>query len=134
MSDETTFKDASLATVSLRMRDTGRVDGAGNPIKVERVDTAPWPEQPLTPAQPAVAVLTTAVKVLTPPAGSTHCYLSVENAPIRFWNTGDVPSSTNGHMLAVGAGPIEIAHPELVKMIAIGGPAVVQASYHKYDL
>ncbi len=69
---------------------------------------------------------------LTIPATATHCLLSVENAAIRLYNTGDVPSATNGHYLDLGSGPIELDLTNLQMIRAGSSDASIQISYHKY--
>lgn len=72
---------------------------------------------------------------LTFPSGATYCYLSVEgDGAIRFYNTGDVPTASNGHYLDIGFGPLEltIAGLQMILDADATGDATVQISYHKY--
>ncbi len=73
---------------------------------------------------------------------ATHAYISVESKSslgygIRFWNTGDTPTSGTagvGHHLSSGAGPIEITNISNLKMVTADASAkgTVMLSQHCY--
>lgn len=115
-----------IASTNYRTRDVGATGK-----HAFKGDLAPWVATPLTGAQ-VLTVSSTAV-ALTVPTGATHAMLSVEGNPVRFYNSGDTPTSLAGHFLAAGFGPLEIDRLSSVKLIRQGSAdATVQVSYHKY--
>ncbi len=119
----TTNPSGQLQSVQLRATDTGSGEAFHG-------KSAPWIATGVTGKQ--VLSVSSSVVTLTVPTGATHAFISVEGAAIRFYNTGDTPSSTDGHLLAAGAGPLEVDRLANVKLIRQTADATVQVSYHKY--
>jgi hypothetical protein len=85
------------------------------------------------PGSERLTVTNSVVVGLSPPGGATHALLAVENNSIRFYDTGDTPSATNGLQLDPGTWyEIDLASLSAFKMIAIAGSAIVQVMYRRY--
>jgi hypothetical protein len=102
-------------------------------------DTAPMRYTPK--GNNTVTVSSTAVKSgsgLTLPSGTTHCIISVEQGGslggIRYWDSGNDPTSTQGFYLAPGSGPLMIDRPDLLSMIRQGSvDATIQIEWVAYE-
>lgn len=91
MSDNTTYKDASGATRTLRSRDTG------GGIQAQKVDVAPWAPTPTGDGIVlSVAALEKSGTGFNLPAGTTHVLVTVKAGDVMWSETATDPTATTG--------------------------------------
>lgn len=92
--------------------------GAGAPYTY-----TPLGYQQLTPLATSTA--------LTPPAGATIAFISVETAGVRYRDDGTAPTATVGMPIAAGQQLTYSGNLTAVRFIAQSGTPVMDVSYYK---
>lgn len=127
--DELNVVIAGGATKTLRTREvtTGK--------HAQRIDASPW--VPTTTGHMDSQDVGGSVVTLSPPAGSTHLLITVEDASVRFTEDGSTTPTTGatgtGMLLPDGfIGELAIPVGGGLKFIAVSGTAEMNGSYRKY--
>ena len=123
----------NLSTVSGTIPVQSRLDNDSNHRQEVAVSPARWTG--VAPAE-KLTVSNAAVKSLTAPGTATHAVLCNETNPIRWYDTGDTPttgSTGNGMLLPAGEYlEIDLADFTQFKMIAVSTSSTVQVVYRRY--
>ena len=131
MSDNVTFTNTNTGAVPNSTVVRTRDNGSGH--HVQAADVAPMVLTAVSGGQYALSVSSSTVRTLTVPAGSTHCWVSVDPSAtsVRWTRDGTAPTSAIGHVLAAGDS-IELDNLSNLKFLATSGTSTIQVSYHKY--
>ncbi len=120
----------SLSTVAGTVLIQSRTDNDGNTRQEVAVSPARWTG--VSPAE-KLTVGSGAVVSLTAPSTATHAVLCNETNPIRWYDTGDTPTTANGMLLPAGEYlEVDLASFTQFKMIAVSTSSVVQIVYRRY--
>ena len=128
--DALTVVDASSTQRTLRSRDVA------SGVQAQKIDASPW--VPTTTGHLDSQDVTTSSGVtLSPPAGSTHLLVTVEDNDVRFTEDGSTSPTTGatgtGMVLPAGfIGELAIPVGGGLKFIAVSATAELNGSYRKY--
>ncbi len=120
----------NLSTPSGTIPIQSRLDNDSNYRQEVAVSPARWTG--VSPAE-KLSVNNAAVTSLTPPATATHAVLCNETNSIRWYDTGDTPTTANGMLLPAGEYlELDMANFAQFKMIAVATTSTVQIVYRRY--
>lgn len=83
-----------------------------------------------TTAQTLAVLLAAAIPSLTIPNAAKYAVIGVENFNIRWTADGSIPTQTYGELVGVGAVLPFVGNLQTMKLIGIGGTAVIDVSLY----